>query len=1787
MNTQSRLTFYRQSLTLALFAISFFLAGQTAYQEVLEAIQNSTQSIPDIIRRGDSIAKIPSLTVEDSTQLKRYYRWRRDAVAHSTYEGASSSVTLADLRAYMANVPQFCYSGPQNNSWNVIGPNPTTSNYQELGLINAVAVDPSNSNIIYAGTFESGMWKSVDGGANWSHITDNLNVIGIGITCIAVDPNDPDRIVAGTIAHSFSFNPTHWGGNDGIGVIYSDDGGQYWAVSNLFVGGAIQTPGSMGYISEIKFSPSSSNIIVATGSTKIFKSIDQGENFSQVFTLPTHTGSNGGQNNGNYFCDVEFSPSNPNVVVATCKRSEQMYLLKKQPLDWVYYSTSAGDSNSWQAANFPNTQRTVIGDTTTIAHPHTIYVDATPSDSSQLYFIMKVDRRNQSSSQSHELQGYSAGNLTTFQLLFNERPQYHACLFRLSNFTGYSNEYSSVLSTSRRGFEVSNLNTDTWYLSGNVLSIRNDTDSLKWKAVTDYIPSCNSTPEHSTHGDIRDIQIIGSSSGKDIVLIANDGGVARSDDGGDTWNNINGNGLIITQFFGFDNRENDNGFIGSAIHNGSYRINDLGEWNAFETKLTDGEFAEWVPLNDTLGVEVYMEGLTEKYLVVKHNRGSWNYLKNQNGTYLCEGPLGRRFFMHPTWKGQDNQGRETRMLYACGENLMRIEIGVHKQDTAHTVFARSHYLPDTIINNNDTLRITAPISIGRFAPSNGQIGYLAMEGLSSGGSFYRKMLWKTIDGGTSWNNINPQFKVSSSPALLSDFAWVTDILVHPKNDSLVFVSMSNFSKDASGYGKNRVLYTTDGGLTWDDYSLNLPAVPANTLALDGENMLYVGTDAGVYFMDITNVLNKNPQVSSDTWTCFNRDLPNAMIEQLRIDRCAGKVYASVRGMGLWEAALMPNAYVPNDTISTDATWSDMRTVQGDIIIPFGKHLTITGSVYMSKSSQIIILPGGQLTIDGGYVGSACTDFWGGIYVAGNSFEEQTLQYQGILWVKNGGVIANARDGVTNSNIDPVSGNWIAGTHGGILRLTNAVFRNNRRDIQLLRYKYGIDEEEGYSATIENCQFIKDDNFAIETMLASVTLWDVHGIIFKGCTFSNENMSSFKYQGGGIYSINALFEVNEYSIPGLLQPSSFSGFAEAIRSENYALPIIGPYKIKVRKAEFVNNLHSIYISGANSSMIYDNLIQVPNSVGSIAPTLPNQPARYGIYMDMCPTFDVHENILKTDGINPLQPSVGIVVNSSGPNNNRVYKNETDGFTVGIEAIGINRNTGSNAADDGLYFRCNTFGATSYWTSGYGNEEDLYVVLPNNGLVSTSNGVALNHGYDPTNSSSLPNNLFENSSAQNQFDNTTGNTHNYHFEETTPLVEPENVFDVTKIQVAVAGYSWSSYCTPIIDGESISIGTVQSNINTLTSSLNADLALRTQLLNGGSTPALEAAILFADNQEEYQALYQDMMDMSPYVEDALLFDLVSITDYPELALRNIFVANPHGARNPELWEALLTRQPPLSQQTLDDIEQEQQTITAYDVLQMKIGYTRAELEFNKNKLIEGYLQTFETNQTNLMNFLASENDPTYHYMLVEEHLSKGNLTAANSVLSNIPNNCDFSHEETDEYTELQSFYGLVSNVLSDPEAQWNELGASDINTLTNMVNSGTTMAVAKANALLKCNGEDVGYVEPIVLPSSGSNKTSAVSASNINRPATVNFDIRVYPNPASGTARIEWNPNEFVDIQELKVQVSSMEGRILLNATIEDVEQSFYPLDLSNLAKGAYIVTLQSKDRELHNSILKVE
>jgi|HubBroStandDraft_4_1064222.scaffolds.fasta_scaffold00004_145 photosystem II stability/assembly factor-like uncharacterized protein len=243
---------------------------------------------------------------------------------------------------------------------------------EPTGSIGALAVAPSNPQIVYAGSGEGlqrpdlsigdGIYKSTDGGASWTHL--GLRD-GEQIASMAVDPNDPNRLFVAVLGHPYGSNPergiyrsldggttfqrvlyknddtggfavaldphdskivyaTLWAARQapweigasfemqGSGVYKSSDGGTTW--TQLTAG----LPGQIGR-TEISIAPSDSNVVYAyadveakgSDSGALYRSDDAGAHFARVNDADEIA------QRGDDLISLAVDPGNPQIVYLT------------------------------------------------------------------------------------------------------------------------------------------------------------------------------------------------------------------------------------------------------------------------------------------------------------------------------------------------------------------------------------------------------------------------------------------------------------------------------------------------------------------------------------------------------------------------------------------------------------------------------------------------------------------------------------------------------------------------------------------------------------------------------------------------------------------------------------------------------------------------------------------------------------------------------------------------------------------------------------------------------------------------------------------------------------------------------------------------------------------------------------------------------------------------------------------------------------------------------------------------------------------------------------------------------------------------------------------------------------------------------------------------------------------------------------------------------------------------------------------------------------------------------
>ncbi|MCX6157809.1 MAG: T9SS type A sorting domain-containing protein [Ignavibacteriae bacterium] len=198
----------------------------------------------------------------------------------------------------------------KNNVWTNIGPlgvDMTGSNPSHWGVnsgrIRGLAIHPTNPDIVYIGAAAGGIWKTTNGGVSWVDKSGQFNLITFG--AIAIDPVNTNIIYAGTGETKFNFNMTTF---EGDGLYKSINGGDNWTkITDGF--------GSKTQFSDIVVSPANSNIVLASigmgnffnqnpDNVGLWRSTNAGINWTRV---SEYSGA----------FNVAFHPTNGNIAYAS------------------------------------------------------------------------------------------------------------------------------------------------------------------------------------------------------------------------------------------------------------------------------------------------------------------------------------------------------------------------------------------------------------------------------------------------------------------------------------------------------------------------------------------------------------------------------------------------------------------------------------------------------------------------------------------------------------------------------------------------------------------------------------------------------------------------------------------------------------------------------------------------------------------------------------------------------------------------------------------------------------------------------------------------------------------------------------------------------------------------------------------------------------------------------------------------------------------------------------------------------------------------------------------------------------------------------------------------------------------------------------------------------------------------------------------------------------------------------------------------------------------------------
>ncbi|HEY0369362.1 MAG TPA: hypothetical protein VGC85_07175 [Chthoniobacterales bacterium] len=185
------------------------------------------------------------------------------------------------------------------------------------GRVSDIAIDPRNPAVFYVGLGTGGVFKTGDGGATFDPIFDKESALSIG--AIAVAPSDSDIVYVGT-GEANDRNSSEWGN----GVYRSTDGGGTWTNTGLKDSRAIARIIVNPKDPNVAYAAAMGNLWADGGDRGLYKTNDGGKTWKPILQANGHAAARTGCG------DVILDPANPEIVYAV------LYARQRTPWSFTY-----------------------------------------------------------------------------------------------------------------------------------------------------------------------------------------------------------------------------------------------------------------------------------------------------------------------------------------------------------------------------------------------------------------------------------------------------------------------------------------------------------------------------------------------------------------------------------------------------------------------------------------------------------------------------------------------------------------------------------------------------------------------------------------------------------------------------------------------------------------------------------------------------------------------------------------------------------------------------------------------------------------------------------------------------------------------------------------------------------------------------------------------------------------------------------------------------------------------------------------------------------------------------------------------------------------------------------------------------------------------------------------------------------------------------------------------------------------------------------------------------------
>lgn len=660
-----------------------------------------------------------------------------------------------------------------------LGPAPQMgTNY--AGRLSSIICSPTDKKRCFVGAADGGVWRTLDGGASWTPLTDDMPTTAIG--SLAFDPTDETIIYAGTGESNYANHSRY-----GLGLYKSTDGGDTWAqlgestfagrcISRIVVDRtnpqtvyvAVTRAGGFPELAAAKGHPQ------ATGPLGVWRSDDGGVSWTQLAGgLPGHLSAT----------DLVMDPSDSSVLYAAIGRIFG-------DVDNGIYKTTDGGATwtkllSGLPANWNNQGRIALA--------------IAPTMPSRIYAL--ITKKSNA----------SGGNAGTRG--------------------GYRSDDGGATWTLLGSLDIQA--TYGWYLC--VVSVKpDDPDTVIFGGLS-LVRSTNAGSSFTTitppHVDIH--AITWDAAGR--LVVGDDGGFHRSPSVGDTWVSRN-TGLSTFQFYAGLSTDptNDERMFGGAQDNGTNRRTAAGQsWS----NVLGGD-GGWTQTDQIDPSRVFAEFQGTGNLYRSTNGGN-SFSLSRTGINTAD----RNCFMPPyvidpidpshmlyathrvyestnggsNWTAissdlTDGNGAAIRAL-AIAPSDPNVVYAATNDDKVLVSFDGGATFQTIMTGHTGWPRVTREITVD---PTDAQTMYLA------GASFGATQIQRTRDAGQTWEPLDSTFPDVPVNVIAVDTRANVDVLYVGADDGLY--------------------RSIDDGATWMHFGDQMPQTPVIDIIVDTlRNRLIVGT----------------------------------------------------------------------------------------------------------------------------------------------------------------------------------------------------------------------------------------------------------------------------------------------------------------------------------------------------------------------------------------------------------------------------------------------------------------------------------------------------------------------------------------------------------------------------------------------------------------------------------------------------------------------------------------------------------------------------------------------------------------------------------------------------------------------------------------------------------------------------------------------------------------------------------------------------------------------------------